>query len=357
MVGVLIDFNVSPNPEKNIKDIGKDIIEKIKTTHNKFQQAHKELNSQFTKFGKSIDHCFVNDHEKLLSDKVKFSESTINKIIAEHLIRDGHENISEIFEKECGVTVSEEFKTGFKDLCRISESLKQRQVGPALEWTNQQIELAQKAKKEQKEIDDLQSLAFQLHRLNFIQLLIQNEPTKAVQYAKKHLQSFADKNLQDIRYMMGGLAYCGRDRLAKSERYNPLLNVSQWDTVLTMFKRLSCRRINQPVESPLYVSINAGYQAIPTLLKMASVMEGCKNMTGGDHMKVEIDLDDDYQFHSIFSCPISKEHPSETNPPMLLPCHHVLLDSSLNRLARTSKFKCPYCPTQGNISDCKPLNL
>lgn len=50
--------------------------------------------------------------------------------------------------------------------------------------------------------------------------------------------------------------------------------------------------------------------------------------------QVEIPLPSQYRFHSIFACPVSKEQATENNPPMLLPCGHVIARESLARLAR-----------------------
>lgn len=50
--------------------------------------------------------------------------------------------------------------------------------------------------------------------------------------------------------------------------------------------------------------------------------------------QVEIPLPLSYRFHSIFSCPVSKEQSTPQNPPMLLPCGHVIARESLVRLAR-----------------------
>jgi hypothetical protein len=50
--------------------------------------------------------------------------------------------------------------------------------------------------------------------------------------------------------------------------------------------------------------------------------------------QVEIPLPLPYRYHSIFACPVSKEQSTAQNPPMLLPCGHVIARESLMRLAR-----------------------
>ncbi|EFC43047.1 predicted protein [Naegleria gruberi] len=354
--------NQIQNEGKSIKDIGKDVITHIKNTHTKFQQAHKEFHSQLSKFGKTINEKFPPDQEKIIQDKVKLSEDIINQIIAEHFFREGNTDVGELFEKEAGVTVSNDFKEQFRELNAISQSLKRKEISRALEWCNCHIEKARNHDKvDEKEFRDLRMLAFQLHKLQYVELLVQNDSKKAIQYARDNLQSFSDQNIEEIKYLMGSILYSGRDKLLKSERYRPLLDESLWTEVLRLFKKIGCRRINQAMESPLYVSITAGYQAVPTLIKLASVTQGMDLRTSSEQLAIEIDLDDEFQYHSIFSCPVTKEQTTPENPPLLLPCNHVLAESSVKKILSTTrsapKFKCPYCPSVSELVHCKVVHF
>lgn len=48
--------------------------------------------------------------------------------------------------------------------------------------------------------------------------------------------------------------------------------------------------------------------------------------------QIEIDLDAEYRYHSIFACPILRQTSSEENPPMRLVCGHVISRDALNKL-------------------------
>ena len=68
-------------------------------------------------------------------------------------------------------------------------------------------------------------------------------------------------------------------------------------------------------------------------------------------MPCEVNLGQDFVFHNIFICPVSKE---TNNNPMLLKCGHVISKQSLNKMTRgniNTQFKCPTCPQEMNLQN------
>ena len=50
-------------------------------------------------------------------------------------------------------------------------------------------------------------------------------------------------------------------------------------------------------------------------------------------LQIEIDLDPENRYHSIFACPILRQQSTEENPPMKLLCGHVISRDALNKLS------------------------
>jgi len=118
-----------------------------------------------------------------------------------------------------------------------------------------------------------------------------------------------------------------------------------WTQVEDNFREQFCSLLGFSPDSPLQIAVTAGTIALPVLLKMSSIMrEKRTEWTSEGELPVEIPLPDNFHFHSIFTCPVSKEQSTEDNPPMLLTCGHCLCKNSLMRLAKADgqKIKCPY---------------
>ncbi|GAA5863544.1 hypothetical protein JCM3774_006519 [Rhodotorula dairenensis] len=121
------------------------------------------------------------------------------------------------------------------------------------------------------------------------------------------------------------------------------------------FTEAYLRTLSLPKNSPLTVVTDVGGTgALAKIMKVRAVMKEKKTeWSAVGELPVEIPLPLPYRYHSIFACPVSKEQSTAQNPPMLLPCGHVIARESLMRLARgTPTLKCPYCPVVSHFNAC-----
>eukprot|EP00795_Rhopilema_esculentum_P011871 gene11871-2421_t len=103
--------------------------------------------------------------------------------------------------------------------------------------------------------------------------------------------------------------------------YSDLLDPVNWLEINDILARDACTLLGLSISSPLEVSVTTGCIALPTLLQIKQVMRQ-RQCTGvwssKEELPVEIELENDYRFHSIFACPILRQQCGRTNPPMRL---------------------------------------
>lgn len=315
----------------------------------------KELHSAIGKLGKALDKAKEQGMDiqldvcKAMRD-VPMDEGPLNQVIAEHFFREGRFEVGQIFASECGLQAADELRKPYVAMHSILQQIKAKNLQPALDWVAEQRELLSPG--------GLPSMfEFKLQALNFVNLLKEQGRGAALSYAKQHFQRYQGRFMSAIQRLMGCMLYYGKP-LADSE-YKDLLSPAAWDEVAADFTRQACSLMGQACESPLAVSVAAGAAALPPLFKLATVME--QKMQGDlrtcEQLPMELELGDEFVFHSIFACPVSRDQSTPDNPPMLLPCNHVLCEQSVLKIAknRTRVFKCPYCPVEARADNLRAL--
>ncbi|KAL1461540.1 hypothetical protein WDU94_013425 [Cyamophila willieti] len=144
----------------------KDALQKVKDTVQRLATDHRDLHSTVSKVGKAIDRNFVSDFAVISKDDVfsgATSEDLLNQVICKHFYRQGLLDIADELTKEAGLEPDTSSKEPFTDLNKILDSLKQRDLTPALQWAYMYREKLQAQNS---------SLEFRLHQLQFICVLI-----------------------------------------------------------------------------------------------------------------------------------------------------------------------------------------
>ncbi|KAI8356904.1 CTLH/CRA C-terminal to lish motif domain-containing protein [Mortierella sp. GBAus27b] len=314
----------------------------IKTVSHTISDEQKELQSALSKYSKAIDKKFTAEAMAPINPYAFDNKQHIlRKTIALHYIRQGN------FE-EAMLDIPDSIRHQFVEMFDIVAALKENNLEPALHW----------AKQHSSELEKRSStLEFKLHRQRFLQLLESQQrlgldkKLEAILYARANFEKFKTRHEREIARLMCSILY---RESSDSSLYSDLMAASSTDDIQHMFTRDFCRLIGLSCESPLYVSLTVGTQAMPTIIKMATIMKAKKTeWSQQSEMPVEIALTDDTKFHSIFACPVSKEQATEDNPPMMMACGHVICKESILRLCRnnnTQRFKCPYCPTESTFA-------
>ncbi|KAF3435854.1 hypothetical protein FNV43_RR22946 [Rhamnella rubrinervis] len=270
-----------------------------------FEGSQKELNLNLSRFLKLLEKFFNPDLSKAYRN-VDFDYHTVNQIIANHFYQQGLFDLGDSIIHEAGEPDATAIKSQFFEMYQILEAMKVRNLEPALNWVYSNRE---------KLKQNGSHLELKLHSLQYMEILQNGAPADALNYAKTYLAPFAFLYKEEIMKLMGCLAF---------EEGFPALLILR----------------------------------LPTLLKLANVMAAKKQeWQAMKQLPVPVELSEEFTFHSIFVCPVSREQGSEENPPMMMPCLHVLCKQSIMKLSKSSTrtFKCPYCPAEASVAHCRQL--
>ena len=335
----------------------------------------KEIHGGHNRYRKALDMLF--DKKALPSDEIDALSphgTLINRAIYLHLLREGlfdvattlHSEATQLHKEQQEIAASmgldvptdhplgldrlfsEDMEKQFASMYHILHELKEnRNLQPAIDWAR-----AHAAALEARG----SNLEFELCRLQYVNLFLEggegeeftlSGQMRALNYARHEFQLFRGRYLYEIQQLLGAMAFCSN--LEGSPYQTRFNNTTAWDEVASTFTREFCSLLELSADSPLYIAATAGAIALPTVVKFQKVMkEKRAEWTSENENPVEIPLPPSYQFHSIFVCHVSKEQTTDQNPPMMIPCGHVLAQESLGRLSRGAKFKCPYCPRESH---------
>ncbi|KAI8978992.1 CTLH/CRA C-terminal to lish motif domain-containing protein, partial [Pilobolus umbonatus] len=310
----------------------------------------KEFQSLLLKFGKEIERKFKPDISSLYHPEAfEGKDDLIGRSLALHFIRQGQFELCDHYLNEAQIPIDDEFrdtveqlKSEFEQMYKVLHELEQYKLDTAIEWTEHHKEELKKAGS---------VLEFKLHKMKFIQIMSNTGGYDAMMYSMKHFYRYHDKHKQEIQRLMGSLSFHNKKQ---PTIYSDLYSPSNWIEVKQQFQKDFCSLLNLSAESPLYTSVYVGTTALPVITKLYKIMMNKKTeWSAQDELPVEIPLEEELRFHSVFACPVSKEQATDENPPMMMPCGHVICKESLMRLSRnsrsSSRFKCPYCPSESSV--------
>lgn len=308
----------------------------------------KELNMGFAKYSKIIEKDFTQDLSAACRN-VDWDIRIIDLIVACHFYREGLFNVGDRFVQEAHVPDAANFRSVFMNMHQILEAMRRGNLEPALSWAASQHEQL---------LMNGSDLELKLHRLQFLDKVEKGKRDEALQYARKYLGPFASTHKHEIERLMGSLLFVGRLDGSPYTGFTELISPAQWDKLADELSEQFCSLLGQPSRNPLSTVVSVGLLALPVILKMARVLSATnQNWQEIQQLPSALNLPNEFQFHSIFVCPVLWELSSEENPPMMLPCGHVLCKHAITKMAKgnTRNLKCPYCPSLSTANDCKQL--
>ncbi|XP_022762854.1 protein RMD5 homolog A-like [Durio zibethinus] len=311
----------------------------------RLEGLQKERNINLSKYAKLLEKSFNPDISKAYRN-VDFDFHIVNQIVASHFYQQGLFDLGDCLINEAGEPEAIAIRSHFLEMYQILEALKVKNLEPALNWI-----IANREKLNQNG----STLELKLHRLQFVEIIQKGTKADALSYARTHLAPFASLHTNEFQKLVVCIIWVGKlDRCPHAELMSP----THWEEFTEEITQQFCSLVGLSYQSPLSVAIAAGVEGLPTLLKLANVMAAKRQeWQAMKQLPVPVELGKEFQFHSVFVCPVSRDQGSEENPPMLMPCLHVLCKQSIMKLSKSSSrtFKCPYCPTEASAAQCRQL--
>ncbi|KAJ6785306.1 hypothetical protein PWT90_09223 [Aphanocladium album] len=365
----------------------------------------KDVNKAQKSFGKALDKALPHRDLPMETDAMADQSSLINRAIAMHLLREGQFSVASTFVREArenpldaqhlsrqtptpsqvdadgdddmdGPDIRKDeddtfesitaqldgrhsgLQQKFAEMYSILSELRHRNLSPAIRWAHDNNDgLEAKGSNLEFELCKLQYVwLFKGPAVNGLPDDMRNGHAGALLYARQHFARFQSRHLREIQQLCCAMVYAPN---LEASPYRQIFEIdSAFDDVSASFTREFCSLLGLAAESPLYVAVTAGAIALPRLIKYTTYMKEKKTeWTTENELAFETPLPGSMIYHPIFVCPVSKEQTTETNPPMLLPCGHVICNDSLKNIAKGSRCKCPYCPTEGHIKDAIRITL
>ncbi|KAI4180358.1 MAG: hypothetical protein LQ346_007012 [Caloplaca aetnensis] len=375
--------SIAANPNETSLNLVK-LQNPVKSSLEDVHKDLEEVRKHQTRYSKLLDKKFKDKALPQMDyDALSSQPTLINRAIAMHLLREGQFSVASTFLTEAtknnavdtveedmtmsgtehdlglGSLKSESLRKQFANMYHILHEMKnERNLVPAIEWAREKS-------------DDLEkrgsNLEFELGKVQFVWLFVGKQLQKgrpnlyggrqhALEYARQELSHFRPRHLREIQQLCGAIAFT--PHLRQSPYRRMFLNSDAWDDLATSFTKEFCALLGLSADSPLYIAATAGAIALPHFSKLQEIMkEKRTEWTTKHEIPVEIPLPPSYRFHNIFVCPVSKEQTTDRNPPMMMPCGHVVAQETLVNLSRNTRFKCPYCPNESHPKDAMKIYM
>ena len=233
-------------------------------------------------------------------DALSSHSALINRAIAMHLLREGQFSVASTFltdatnnpppleartkaanihghlEDDLGIDSlkSEELRRRFANMYHILHQMKnERNLLPAILWARENSQALETRGS---------NLEFELGKLQFVwlftggpnpydlQYLAQSQQ-QALQYARSEFTGFQARYLKEIQKLSAAMAFS--PNLGQSPYRRIFHNDGAWEELANSFTREFCSLLGLSADSPLYIAATAGAIALPTLLKLQTIMK------------------------------------------------------------------------------------
>ncbi|KAL4715825.1 hypothetical protein ACJJTC_006404 [Scirpophaga incertulas] len=195
--------------------VANELADRVKKTVFQMSTEHRELHATVSRVGKAIDRHFILDYASVAPKAESFCSNTNKSImeeaIAQHLYRQGLEEVGDTLVAEAGLEGVERTCT-FAQLQRCAGALAAGDPGPALLWAERRAhDLAHSP------------LPFTLHRMQALKLARECGVAAAIEYVRAQFPAHAARHERQLQAAVCALAWCTEGAPPPPPHYRHLL--------------------------------------------------------------------------------------------------------------------------------------
>ncbi|XP_073393726.1 protein RMD5 homolog isoform X1 [Physcomitrium patens] len=365
--------------EDDFSEFGKELFQnlgrkltEVGLTSQYVEEIHKtsrrRIDIPLKRWNESLNNVFARDIMKAYVN-VEFDSNLINQLICDHFYRAEDLGFCDVFVMEAQIElgVAAALHAPVSDMWQYLKQLREMNVDPALDWCDaNRLKLDARAS----------SLEFELRELKFHHLHKTKGLNVAVEYGKSFVSSYiAEHDYVKSKFPNYGNQHIQRtnvNRMMASLLWNKRGGNSPYKTYFDMHQQLqsTCEKfkreylLNHRFQSALHAVVSAGSMALLVLLGISSKVQ-------------EWELDDAYNFHSIYVCCVHLDQSTVESPPVLQQsCGHTMCLDCFQRMPKNSLYVprvntelgvniritlctliCPFCRSLTGVVECKKIYM
>jgi hypothetical protein len=181
----------------------------------------------------------------------------LERSIADHMLRCGHFESAAALVEEAAIDV-DLVDIGVHERARtVDERLQHGNASAALEWC---ADHASKLRRIESGIE------FDLHRQQFLTLVLEGKPGEAIAYSQAHFGPFTTDRSAEIQQAMTTLAFADPRAEAVPAEFRELFQESRWNDLRLSFADAAAKVSGLPGDGVLSISLQAGFSVLKTSL-------------------------------------------------------------------------------------------
>jgi E3 ubiquitin-protein transferase RMND5 len=321
--------------------------------NNLVQQSQMELynNEIEASFGTYLTFFSLSytDILKAYMQNKPLEPQVINQVVANYLFRHNNFEFGDAFIRDAGVPEALTFRSKYKEMHEILQSLQKHDICPAIDWIYYN--------KHHPELSDPR-FQFELYRQQYLEVLKSGtDQIEVLNFLRTYITPFDKYFGKEVKSLAGCILWIGQ---LDESPYADLLSSATWDKVANDFTEKFLGLIRKSAKCLLTTMCSVSAQYLCQLLSLREIAEYKEQWESIQSLPFnQTDGGEKSNFHSVFVSQACRETVTVDKPPILLPCGHTLSWDTVSQLswAGLILFRCPLCSYLTHWNQCQKLYI